>query len=86
MLQTNLLWCFLQAELHGVLPVHSGTFEPLQHNAMGWGNRLKYAMAVCNGLACINKTVVGVDMELAMFRAVEARFLVGTFLTNSSVM
>ena len=33
-------------------------------------------MAVCNGLALINKTVVGMDLERNMFKAVEARFLV----------
>ena len=43
---------------------------------MRWSNRLRQAMAVCNGLALINKTVIGVDLERDMFKAVEARFLV----------
>ena len=66
----------MQAALHGVLPVHKGQFETLQRNAMRWDNRLRQAMAVCNGLVLINKTVVGMDLERNMFKAVEARFLV----------
>ena len=66
----------MQAALHGVLPVHQGQFDTLQQNGMRWSNRLKQAMAVCNGLSWINKTVVGLDMERSMFKAVEARFLV----------
>ena len=67
----------MQAELHGVLPVHDGEFEPLQKSALRWGNRLKEAVAVCNSLNMVNKhLVVGVDMERTMFKAVEARFLV----------
>ena len=68
----------MQAALHGVLPVHKGQFETLQQNAMRWDNRLRQAMAVCNGLVLINKTVVGMDLERNMFKAVEARFLVGS--------
>ncbi|DBA98830.1 TPA: hypothetical protein ACH3X1_014592 [Trebouxia sp. C0004] len=63
------------AVLHGVLPVHKGQFESLQQNALRWNNRLRQALAVCNGLSWINKTLVGVDMERSMFKAVEARFL-----------
>ncbi len=67
----------MQAELHGVLPVHKGSFEALQKSALRWGNRLKQAVAVCNSLSMVNKnTVVGADMERSMFKAVEARFLV----------
>ena len=67
----------MQAELHGVLPVHNGGFEPLQKSALRWSNRLKQAVAICNSLNMVNKhTVVGVDMECTMFKAVEARFLV----------
>ena len=67
----------LQAELHGVKPVHDGQFEPLQQSALRWSNRLKQGVAVCNSLVVINKsTVVGADMERSMFKAVEARFLV----------
>ena len=65
-----------QAALHGVLPVRKGRFETLQQSAMHWDNRLRQAMAVCNGLVLINKTVVGMDLERNMFKAVEARFLV----------
>ena len=68
----------LQAALHGVLPVQEGQFESLQQNALRWNNRLRQALAVCNGLSWINKTLVGVDMERSMFKAVEARFLVGS--------
>ena len=66
----------VQAALHGVLPVQQGQFDTLQQNGMRWSNRLKQAMAVCNGLSWINKMVVGLDMERSMFKAVEARFLV----------
>ena len=67
----------MQAELHGVMPVHKGEFELLQKSALHWSNRLKQAVAVCNSLNMINKnTVGGNDMERAMFKAVEARFLV----------
>ena len=59
--------------------MHKGQFESLQQNALRWNNRLRQALAVCNGLSWINKTLVGVDMERSMFKAVEARFLVGTF-------
>lgn len=59
-----------------MLPVHKGLFDSLQQNAMRWNNRLRQGMAVCNGLALINKTVVGEDLERNMFKAVEARFLV----------
>ena len=76
---------YMQAALHGVLPVHKGQFETLQQNAMRWNNRLRQAMAVCNGLALINKTVVGVDMERSMFKAVEARFLVGAYVLYFSI-
>ena len=57
----------------------------LQQNAMRWNNRLKQAIAVCNGLAFINKTVVGIDMEQLMFKAVEARFLVGAYASDKWV-
>ncbi|DBA94075.1 TPA: hypothetical protein ACH3X1_001723 [Trebouxia sp. C0004] len=63
-------------ELAGVLPVHKGEFQAIQQSALRWSNRLKQAVAVCNSLTMVNKnTVVGVDMERAMFKAVEARFL-----------
>ena len=72
---TNLT--FVQAELKGVVPVQQGEFQSLQQTALRWPNRLKQAMAVCNGLTMVGKhTVVGVDMERNMFKAVEARFLV----------
>ena len=48
----------------------------LQQHALLWSNRLRQALAVCNGLALINKVVVGLDMERNMFKAVEARFVV----------
>ena len=79
-----------QAELHGVLPVHHGQFEPIQKSALHWRNRLRQAVAVCNSLNMVNKhMVVGVDMERTMFKAVEARFLVcgsclgGEYLSQS---
>ena len=66
----------VQAELHGVLPVRVGEFQLIQKAALRWPNRLKQAVAVCNSLSMVDKhTVVGVDMERTMFKAVEARFL-----------
>ncbi|DBA71770.1 TPA: hypothetical protein ACH3X2_011036 [Trebouxia sp. C0005] len=66
----------LQTELAGVLPVHKGEFQPIQQSALRWSNRLKQAVAVCNSLTMVNKnTVVGVNMERSMFKAVEALFL-----------
>ena len=67
----------MQTELAGVLPVHKGEFQAIQQSALRWSNRLKQAVAVCNSLTMVNKnTVVGMDMERRMFKAVEARFLV----------
>ena len=69
---------FMQTELAGVLPVHKGEFQAIQQSGLRWSNRLKQAVAVCNSLTMVNKnTVVGADMERSMFKAVEARFLVG---------
>ena len=60
-----------------MLPVQKAEFQGLQQTALRWPNRLKQAVAVCNGLTMVGKhTVVGVDMERNMFKAVEARFLV----------
>ncbi len=67
----------MQAELHGMLPVSNGCFEPLQRSALKWSNRLTQAAAVCNGLTMINKsTIAGDILERSLFKAVEARFLV----------
>ena len=67
----------LQTELAGMIPVHKREFQPIQQSALRWGNRLKQAVAVCNSLTMVNKnTIVGVDMERSIFKAVEARFLV----------
>ena len=74
---TNLAMQWLQANLHGVLPVHQGSFASLQQNALRWSNRLKQACAVCHSLSMVGKTsVAGLDVERALFKAVEARFLV----------
>lgn len=68
---------YVQAELHGVLPVQSGEFQAMQKHALRWPNRLKQAVAVCNSLNLVGKhTVAGADMERTLFKAVEARFLV----------
>jgi len=67
----------LQAELRGILPVQDCAFMPLQQSAQRWSSKLKQACAVCNSLNMVNKyTVAGIDMERALFQAVEARFLV----------
>ncbi|KAL0032691.1 hypothetical protein WJX79_003604 [Trebouxia sp. C0005] len=63
------------AELHGIIPVSNGSFEPLQQSAIRWSNALRQAAAVCNGLTLINKTtVVGEEVEQKVFKLVEARF------------
>ncbi|KAL0053519.1 hypothetical protein WJX82_006960 [Trebouxia sp. C0006] len=65
------------AHLHGVLPLHQAAFTSLQQSALRWSNRLKQAWAVCHSLNMVSKSVVaGVDMERALFKAVEARFLI----------
>ena len=77
----------MQAEFYGVLPVTKGIFGPLQQNAVRWGNRLKQAAAVCNGLTVINKsTVVGEEFEQSLFKAVEARFKVVAVLIYAVLM
>ena len=79
----TILWCrrcydcWLQAYLHGVLPVQKACFTSLQQNALRWSNRLTQAFAVCHSLNMVSKSdVAGVDMERTLFKAVEARFLV----------
>ena len=65
----------MQAELHGVIPVTDGRFEPLQQSAVRWSNALRQAAAVCNGLTLVNKTmVIGEEVEQKLFKLVEARF------------
>ena len=60
-----------------MLPVHEGSFASLQQSALRWGNRLKQACAVCHSLSMVGKgSVAGLDVEHALFKAVEARFLV----------
>ena len=74
---SNLVPGMLQAKMPGVLPVKDGVFGPLQSGANTWGNMLTQAAAACNGLIMVNRsTVVGDELETALFKAVEARFLV----------
>ena len=71
----------LQANLHGVLPVHKGTFGSLQQGGLQWGNRLKQMFAACHSLNMVTRSAVaGADMERSLFKAVEASFLVGICL------
>ena len=71
----------LQANLHGVLPVHKAAFGPLQQSALRWSNRLKQMFAVCHSLNMVSKSVAaGTSMERSLFKAVEACFLVCTWL------
>ena len=71
------MYCVLQAELNGVLPVKHGCFQPLQHSAIQWSHTLKQAAAVCHSLSMVNKsTVAGADLERSMFKMVEGAFLV----------
>ena len=63
--------------MHGVFAVHKATFGPLQTSATTWSNKLTQAAAACNGLTMINRsTVAGDELESALFKTVEARFLV----------
>lgn len=60
-----------------MLPVEKGRFGALQTGANNWSNKLTQAVAACNGLILVNKTTVGGDeLETALFKAVEARFVV----------
>lgn len=71
----------LQANLHGVLPVHKATFGSLQQGGLQWGNRLKQMFAACHSLNMVTRSAVaGADMERSLFKAVEASFLVGICL------
>ncbi len=71
----------LQANLHGVLPVHKATFGSLQQSGLQWGNRLKQMFAACHSLNMVSRSAVaGADMERSLFKAVEASFLVGICL------
>ena len=73
--------------MHGVLSVDKATFGPLQTSATTWSNRLTQAAAACNGLIMINRsTVVGDEMESALFKTVEARFLVTSFINLLDVL
>ena len=57
----------LQVKLHGVLPVKSGSFQPLQQCAAYWDDRLKQAAAACNGLTWVSKrSVVGDDLGIKL--------------------
>ena len=67
----------LQAALHGILPVQNHRFGHMLTSSAQWSSKLRQAVAVCNGLTFINRTtVVGLDMERKLFKAVEAHFLV----------
>lgn len=69
--------CLLQPHLHGVVPVVEGEFAPLQHSAVWWPTRLRQAAAVCNALTLVHRNkVLGDAAELAMYKAVEAHFVV----------
>ena len=63
--------------MHGVIPIVEGESKGLQQNSVRWGNKLKQAVAVCNGLTMINKLrIAGDDVEQTLFKMVEARFVV----------
>lgn len=67
----------MQPELHGLVPVEQGSYTGLHSMAMGWPDRLKQALAVCNSLTLIGRNqLVGDDADKQAFKAVEARFLV----------
>ena len=67
----------LQANLHGMVEVHRGNFKPLQSNAAYWSSHLKQAVAVCNGLTWVSKTmIVGDDLDRKLFKMIEAHFAV----------
>ena len=77
----NLSEVAVQANLHGVLPVHKAAFGSLQQSGLQWGNRLKQMFAACHSLNMVGRSAVaGADVERSLFRAVEASFLVGVCL------
>ena len=60
-----------------MVPVVEAEFAPLQHSAVWWPPWLRQAAAVCNALTLVHRNkVVGDAAELAMFKAVEAHFVV----------
>ncbi len=60
-----------------MLPVVSGQFASLQIGAINWSNKLRQAVAACNALTPLGRgRVVGDPAEKAMFKKVEAQFLV----------
>ncbi len=60
-----------------MVPVTAGAFAPLQQGAVQWPDRLRQAAAVCNALTYLDRgTIVGDAAEKAIFKAVEAHFLV----------
>lgn len=76
----------LQAALHGVLPVSKASFGPLQQSALRWSNRLKQMFAVCHSLNMVSKSAVaGDNVEVKLFKAVEASFLVCAWLCHLSL-
>lgn len=68
---------WLQPDFHGMLPVVSGQFASLQTGAINWSNKLRQAVAVCNALTTMGRgRVAGDPAEKALFKKVEAQFLV----------
>ena len=64
-----------------MIPVEGGRLASLQRTAIHWPVRLKQAAALCNSLNLINKhQMVGDLADQQSFKAVEAQFLVISFL------
>ena len=60
-----------------MVQIVDGESKGLQQSSVRWGNKLKQAVAVCNGLTMINKLqIAGDSMEQMLFKMVEARFVV----------
>ena len=70
----------VQPNFHGMLPVASGAFAPLQRGAVNWSSKLRQAAAVCHSLTPVDHGSIAGDMaEKELFMAVEAHFLVCIF-------
>ena len=68
-----------------MLPVVSGQFASLQTGAINWSNKLRQAVAVCNALTPLGRgKVVGDPAEQALFKKVEAQFLVSKYVRLAS--
>ncbi len=62
-----------------MVPVENGHFTGLHQSATHWPDALKQAAALCTSLTLVSNNQVAGDLaDKQAFKAVEARFLVGS--------